>query len=345
MQDDLPRLAAWRGSRPGVVRFRWRVFARLLAVFAGFTTLTALALLVALRVLSPAAAGAVGLTVALGGSAVAALLLSRWLERRVAGLMRAVDSGSADNSHDSSEDDADDPFAGVIPSWQSVLRTLREGRQEKHNEARQHYETLTELMRMFAKAVDERTAFLRGHSERVAVYAAAIARKMCLFEEQVERIRLSALLHDIGSLGVEDFLVMKETPLTPEEFEILKVHTVKGAAILRPIAMLQDLIPGIELHHESLDGQGYPYGLKGKEIPLMARIVAVADGFDAMTTPRPYREAMNPDYVLEVMGRLAGTRYDPAVVTALSELVRSGVLQVKNVRVPVSFRMRKPMAV
>jgi HD-GYP domain-containing protein (c-di-GMP phosphodiesterase class II) len=136
---------------------------------------------------------------------------------------------------------------------------------------------------------------------------------------------------------------MKTTPLTPEEFEIVKAHTVKGAAILRPIAMLQDLVPGVELHHESLDGMGYPYGLSGDQIPLMARIVSVADSFDAMTTPRPYQAAMNADYVLDILARLSGTRYDASVVNALAELVNTGALEIKNVRTPVSFRLRKPV--
>ncbi len=231
----------------------------------------------------------------------------------------------------------------VVPAWQKALKTMQERGEEKQDEARSHYETLTELMRMVAKAVDERTAYLRGHSERVAAYAAAIAWKMRLDEKQVERIRLAALLHDIGCLGVEDSLVMKQTPLSPEEFEIVKAHTVKGAAILRPIAMLQDLVPGVELHHESLDGMGYPYGLAGEQIPLMARIVSVADSFDAMTTPRPYQAAMNADYVLDILTRLAGTRYDPSVVVALAELVSTGALEIRNVRPPVTFRMRKPV--
>jgi len=224
------------------------------------------------------------------------------------------------------------------------VKNLQDGWQAKHEEARRAYETLAELIRMMAKAVDERAAYLRGHSERVARYSAAIARKLGLDEEKVESIRLSGLLHDIGTLGIEDYLVMKDSPLAPEEFEIVKAHTVKGAAILRPIEMLHDLIPGVELHHESLDGTGYPYGLKGDQIPLMARIIAVADSFDAMTTPRPYQAAMNPEYVLEVMKRLSGARYDSAVVDALTALVRSGALEVKKLRVPVSFRMRRPTA-
>ena len=265
--------------------------------------------------------------------------MTLWLEKRVDRLVHFLGSGSSGQPVEI----ADDLFADVVPTWQLALRTLREKSNEKSEEARGHYETLKDLMRMIAKAVDERTAYLRGHSERVAAYAAAIAWKLGLDEHQVERVRLAALLHDIGCLGVEDYLVMKTTPLTPEEFEIVKAHTVKGAAILRPITMLQDLVAGVELHHESLDGMGYPYGLKGEQIPLMARIVSVADSFDAMTTPRPYQSAMNADYVLDILTRLSGTRYDPSVVVALSELVKTGALEVKNVRTPVSFRMRKPV--
>jgi len=112
---------------------------------------------------------------------------------------------------------------------------------------------------------------------------------------------------------------------------------VKGASILRPIEALADLIPGVELHHESLDGQGYPYGLRGDQIPMMARVIAVADSFDAMTTARPYQAAMDAEYVLEVLNRLAGKRYDPSAVNALIALVRHGKIVVKSPRPPVSF--------
>ncbi|HTY83654.1 MAG TPA: HD-GYP domain-containing protein [Silvibacterium sp.] len=221
--------------------------------------------------------------------------------------------------------------------WQAALRSLENSFLDKQVEASQYYVTLTDLIRMFAKAVDERTQYLRGHSDRVAIYAADVARELGIGAQQVERIRLAALLHDIGTLGIEDAIVRKEAPLTPEEFEIVKAHTVKGASILRPIETLADLIPGVELHHESLDGQGYPYGLRGDQIPMMARIIAVADSFDAMTTARPYQAAMDAEYVLEVLNRLSGKRYDPSAVDALISLVRRGQIVVKSPRPPVSF--------
>ena len=341
MQKDPGR--ASRQSALPAKRIRWRVFARFLAIFAATTTVTTLAMLVAQHTLAPVAAGWAVVLIELGGSAVAAFLVTQWLENRVQRLVRAMRSGVSARENEMVAEASDELFADLIPTWQQALKTLRERSHQRGEEARRHYETLKDLMRMIAKAVDERTAYLRGHSERVAAYAAAIAWKMGLEDEQVERIRLSALLHDIGCLGVEDYLVMKTTPLTPEEFEIVKAHTVKGAAILRPISMLQDLVPGVELHHESLDGMGYPYGLRGEQIPIMARIVAVADSFDAMTTPRPYQSAMNADYVLDILGRLCDTRYDRAAVEALAELVMTGALEVRNVRAPVSFRMRKPV--
>jgi putative nucleotidyltransferase with HDIG domain len=341
--QNLPLSAVRQLNAPSGPRLRWRVFARFLAVFAGTTTMTLLAILLAQRTLSREWAGWAAIVIEVGGCATAALLLSQWLELRIRGLIRTVEVGVGLHEEEPAAD-PDDLFEEVIPSWQTALLALRETRQEKHDEARLHYETLTEMMRMVAKAVDERTAYLRGHSERVAEYAEAIAKKLGLDAQQAERVRLAALLHDIGCLGVADSVALKEGPLTAEEFEIVKAHTVKGAAILRPIPMLQDLVPGVELHHESLDGLGYPYGLKGEQIPLMARIIAVADSFDAMTTPRPYQAAMNGNYVLDILKRLAGTRYDARAVAALAELVSSGAVELRNVRTPVSFHMRTPVA-
>jgi putative nucleotidyltransferase with HDIG domain len=344
MQDS-PRLVARQTPTSGIPRLRQRVFVRLLLVFMALVIVTGATILLVLQltnnlVILGVAGGAAGIT----ASGFAASIWSRIFVHRFSDLVQVIESGSPLHGQEMARQTSDRLFAEVILSWQNSVKTLQDGWQAKHEEARRSYETLAELIRMMAKAVDERAAYLRGHSERVARYAAAIARKLGLDDERVEWIRLSALLHDIGTLGIEDYLVMKDSPLAPEEFEIVKAHTVKGAAILRPIEMLHDLIPGVELHHEALDGSGYPYGLKGDQIPLMARIIAVADSFDAMTTPRPYQAAMNPEYVLEVMKRLSGTRYDSSVVEALTALVRSGALEVKKLRVPVSFRMRRPTA-
>lgn len=343
VMQAMPRLSVRRIQRPALPRLRWRVFVRVLAGIAVITTITVLAVLLEQRMVGSAVvAGIVGLLASLGGSAVSAMLWSWTVERRVHELIGVIESGSAVRAEQMSGDFFDVLFAELIPAWEDGVNTLQDKWQEKQEEARRSQEALAEMIRMMARAVDERAVYLRGHSERVATYAAAIGRQMGMTEAQSERVRLSGLLHDIGSVGVEDYLVSKEAPLSPEEFEIVKAHTFKGAAILRPVPTLHDLIPGVELHHESLDGLGYPYGLKGDEIPLMARIIAVADSFDAMTTQRPYQAAMNAEYVLEILERLSGTRYDPAVVTALGDLLHSGALEVRNQRVPVSFHMKRP---
>src|SRR5205085_1189013 len=126
-------------------------------------------------------------------------------------------------------------------------------------------------IQMLAGAVDEKDPYTRGHSDRVTRYSMMIAREMGLNEDFIEIVRVSAQLHDVGKIGIEDGILKKPGALTPEEFEIMKTHTTKGAAILRPVEMLKDMLPGIELHHESLDGRGYPFGLKGEQLPLMPR--------------------------------------------------------------------------
>ncbi len=146
-------------------------------------------------------------------------------------------------------------------------------------------------IQMLAGAVDEKDPYTRGHSDRVTRYSMLIAREMGIYEDYIETVRISAQLHDVGKIGIEDRILKKPGALTPEEFDIMKTHTTKGANILRPVAQLKDMIPGIELHHESLDGRGYPHGLKGDDIPLLPRIIAVADTFDALTTNRPYQHA------------------------------------------------------
>jgi putative nucleotidyltransferase with HDIG domain len=274
-------------------------------------------------------------------AAVLSVIITLRITRQSRQLAESIASCSLHFAERQSEILRSTTYAEAAIEWNKALRTLQESFDDRQSEAHKHYSALIELMSMVAKAVDERATYLRGHSERVAFYSGEIAREMGLDSVQVERIRLAALVHDIGNVGVMDTIVSKDLPLSPEEFEIVKAHTVKGASILRPIEALNDLIPGIELHHEALDGTGYPYGLSGEEIPIMARIIAVADSFDAMTTTRPYQSAMDPHYVLEVLERMAGKRYDAAAVQALTTLVKRGTIVVKNLRAPAAFARRR----
>jgi HD-GYP domain-containing protein (c-di-GMP phosphodiesterase class II) len=181
-------------------------------------------------------------------------------------------------------------------------------------------------IRMLAAAIDEKDPYTRGHSGRVAKYSVIIGEQLGLTPEELDRLRISALLHDVGKIGVDDRVLKKPGTLTDEEFDLMKQHPAKGANIMRPVAQLKDMLPGIELHHEHMDGRGYPYGLHGEDIPMMARIIAVSDTFDAMTTNRPYQSAKEADYALELILKLSGTKFDPAVTAALDSAVRAGLL-------------------
>jgi putative nucleotidyltransferase with HDIG domain len=188
-------------------------------------------------------------------------------------------------------------------------------------------------IQMLAGAVDEKDPYTRGHSDRVTRYSTILATEMGLTEEQVEVVRVSAQLHDVGKIGIEDRILKKPGALTPEEYEVMKTHTTRGANILRPVQQLKEMIPGIELHHESLDGRGYPFGLKGDELPLVPRIIAVADTFDAMTTNRPYQAARPPEYAVKIIKSLAQNKFDPQVVAALERIFERGDLHLRRAAV------------
>jgi HD-GYP domain-containing protein (c-di-GMP phosphodiesterase class II) len=201
--------------------------------------------------------------------------------------------------------------------------------------AEENHELFLGSIRMLAAAIDEKDPYTRGHSDRVARYSVLIGQQLGLSPEELDKLRISALLHDVGKIGVDDRVLKKPGALTAEEFEIMKQHPSKGANIMRPVAQLKDVLPGIELHHEHINGKGYPYGLKGDEIPLMARIIAVSDTLDAITTNRPYQSAMDTEAALEIIRKVAGTKFDQKVVEALVRLVGSGKLRIAPALVEV----------
>ena len=194
--------------------------------------------------------------------------------------------------------------------------------------AAENRELFMNSIQMLAGAVDEKDPYTRGHSDRVTKYSVLIAGEMGMDEQFQEIVRVSAQLHDVGKIGIEDRILKKPGALTADEFEIMKTHTTKGANILRSVSQLREMIPGIELHHESLDGRGYPHGLKGDEIPVLPRIIAVADTFDALTTNRPYQQAHDADDALRIIRSVSGKRLDPTAVAALEALYKRGEIRV-----------------
>ncbi len=183
-----------------------------------------------------------------------------------------------------------------------------------------------ERIEMIAAMVDAGDPFTRGHSERVSDYSEMLARELGLGKAEVEKVRVAALLHDIGKVGIDDRLLKKPGALTQEEFEIMKRHTVIGYEIIRQHHLFREMLPGVRWHHEALDGKGYPDGITGNQIPLMARIISVADTFDRMTSDSPYQTRVEVPKALQNLIKLAGSKHDPRVVDGLHSAYTRGVL-------------------
>ncbi|RME47848.1 MAG: HD-GYP domain-containing protein, partial [Chloroflexi bacterium] len=179
----------------------------------------------------------------------------------------------------------------------------------------------SELFLTLAKIIDARDPYVHGHAIHVADYAAAIAMELGLPAERIERIRQAALLHDIGKIGISENVLHKPSKLTAEEYEYVKTHVTIGADFLRTCRGLRHLAPFVRHHHEWWNGRGYPDGLKGEEIPIEARILAVCDAVEAMASDRPYHRAMALDEILAELQRCSGTQFDPVIVEAFIKVV------------------------
>ncbi len=222
-----------------------------------------------------------------------------------------------------------DTFNTMSEELEQFVEDLRRAADENKNLFMGSIQTL-------AGAVDEKDPYTRGHSDRVTKYSMLIAQQMDLDPGFLEILRISAQLHDVGKIGIEDRILKKPGALTPEEFEIMKTHTTKGANLLRPVPQLREMLPGIELHHEALNGRGYPYGLKGDQIPLLARIIAVGDTFDALTTNRPYQKAFDPEETMRIIQNLSGERLDPLAVAALQAVIERGEIRLPRQSTPAA---------
>src|SRR5919112_973961 len=175
------------------------------------------------------------------------------------------------------------------------------------------------FVRAIADALEAKDEHTHGHARRVRSYAAAIGRQMGLDEEALEQLALAAFLHDIGKIGTPDHVLLKPGALSPEEFAEVRQHARRGARMLTGIVGLGGAADAVLYHHEHFDGSGYPEGLSGERIPLLSRIILVADAYDAMTSPRPFREALTHDEAVARLSEGAGTRFDPEVVRAFIE--------------------------
>ncbi len=190
--------------------------------------------------------------------------------------------------------------------------------------AAENRELFVGTVKALAAAIDGKDKYTRGHSERVSRISVAIGKRMGMKDEELETLRISALLHDIGKIAIDDAILKKPAALTEEEFAIMKTHPMKGYKIMSQIPAMKEFLPGMYMHHEMVNGKGYPQGLTGDQIPVQAKIVSVADTFDAMTIDRPYSKGMELAAALESLRNLVGTRYESNVVEALVQACNAG---------------------
>lgn len=170
-----------------------------------------------------------------------------------------------------------------------------------------------------AEAVEKKDHYTGGHTKRVKYYAECIAKHLDLTQEEIDRVKLSAILHDVGKIGIEDKILKKAAPLDPYEWPVMRTHPELGYQILKKVEGIEDVIAGMRLHHERWDGKGYPLGLKGEEIPMIAQIIAVADTYDAMVSTRPYRKGLPAEVAHEEILKNRGIQFSPEVVDAFDQ--------------------------
>ena len=190
-------------------------------------------------------------------------------------------------------------------------------------------ETFFATAEALAEAIEKRDPYTGGHTKRVVSYCLVAAKYLNLTPEELEILKLSAILHDVGKIGVEDRILRKPGNLDDEEAKIMKMHPLLGAEIMRHIRQLKDLIPGMLHHHERPDGKGYPEGLKGMDIPIVARIISAADTYDAMTTNRPYRKGLSRQTAIDEIKKEAGTQFDKEVAEAFVKAFEAGEIEME----------------
>ncbi len=207
-------------------------------------------------------------------------------------------------------------------------RKLLKEKTRKLKEQHERYERLVdETITAIANTIDAKDKDTNGHSRRVADYSAKIARKMGIDEEMVKVIYYTGLLHDIGKIGIPDKILNKPSGLDDNEYEIIKRHTLIGGDILNEITIVNNIADGARYHHEKYDGTGYPFGLKGDNIPLVARIIGVADTYDAMHSDRVYRKGLSDEYILEEFKRCSGKQLDPEITRIAIQLIEEKLQQ------------------
>jgi len=184
-------------------------------------------------------------------------------------------------------------------------------------------ESYLDTIQVLASAIDAKDPYTQGHSKRVTEYSLIIARALGFSDEQLEKLEYMAILHDVGKIGIKDAVLNKEAPLNDEEYDLMKKHVSIGAAMLEKVKSLREVASGAKYHHEKYDGRGYGEGLRANEIPLEARIIAIADAYDAMTTDRPYRKGLSHEIAIEEIEKYSGTQFDPKIAKTFVQVMEN----------------------
>jgi HD-GYP domain-containing protein (c-di-GMP phosphodiesterase class II) len=271
-------------------------------------------------------------SIALAVAIIAAILFASGIAHPIGQLAERTREIAAGNYAQRLELKTRNEIGELAENFNSMSGAIEHAIEQLKKAAHENNLLFINSVRMLAAAIDAKDPYTRGHSERVARYSIGIGKNLGLSEKEMRNLRISALLHDVGKIGIDDRILRKPGALSEDEFEVMKGHPAKGAAIMSGVAQLIDIIPGMKYHHEKWSGGGYPDGLVGEQIPVQARIVSIADTLDAMTTNRPYQKAMDLGYVVEKIKSFAGTRFDPHVVDAFVTAVRRGDIVIEEMR-------------
>lgn len=210
----------------------------------------------------------------------------------------------------------------------NVIKNINIELKETYEKLENAYMESIETLR---QTVDAKDKYTRGHSDRVSEYACLLGEELKLNESDMNTLKIGGLFHDIGKIGVPDTILLKPGKLTDEEYSEIKNHPAIGAHILSTATIFRNLIPIVKHHHERYDGKGYPSQLKGEEIPYLARITALADTFDAMTSRRPYRNTLELDYVLQEFEKCSGTQFDPTLAPIFTNILKNNFHKIKEI--------------
>ena len=231
-----------------------------------------------------------------------------------------------------------DKFDQLLLLIESGIKSIAQMNEIKkiNSELNETYEKLEkaylESIETLRYTVEAKDTYTRGHSDRVAAYSVLIGNKLGLSEDEIKTLKIGGLFHDIGKIGVPDSILLKESKLTDDEYSEIKNHPAIGAHILSTATIFKDIIPIVKHHHEKYDGNGYPGGFKGEEIPYLARITAISDTFDAMTSKRSYRDCLPLDVVISEFNRCKGTQFDPKITDVFLDILKNDYDEIKKIQ-------------